>query len=156
MRTTPLTGRSGCSGKSEDRRCLGVTIYLQLPTHMSTRRLFEVPVPLLRAELLFSLFPFPAVYGMIDPDKAKKRSSTFEPDFRKPLGDAKRRKGHWELALELLPQICQAGRPFTGRRLKKPRRRVDADGGPPLQGKSIRRRPVLTECMQSMNESGTA
>ena len=42
---------------------------------------------------------------MIYKNKALKRNSTFEPEFREPLGGVKRQKGHGELALEQLPEI---------------------------------------------------
>lgn len=58
---------------------------------------------------------------MIYKNKALKRNSTFGPEFRELLGGVKQQKEHRELALEQLPEI-----------------KVGADGGPPLQGKSIR------------------
>ena len=42
---------------------------------------------------------------MIYKNKALKRNSTFEPEFREPLAGVKRQKGHGELALEQLPEI---------------------------------------------------
>ena len=62
-----------------------------------------------------------------------KRNSTFEPEFRElPVGVRQQRE-HRELASELLLKICSADAGWFGRM-----QRVGVDGGPPLQGKSIR------------------
>ena len=65
------------------------------------------------------------------------RNSTFRPEYRKLSGDARQWKERVELTLEQLPEI---------------RKRVGADGSPPLQGQDIRCKSVSGESMKFVHK----
>ena len=67
---------------------------------------------------------------MIYKNKALKRNSTFEPDFRELLAGVKQLRRVVELALERLPEIL---RWYSLMQIRK----VDADGTQPLSREDI-------------------